>query len=349
MLYWHLGLKRTGTTSLQTALVVHQVQLAEAGIVYPEMWRARGLAGYSTHHGLTEVIESSSENALPVRQFKRYLSEQAGRSVLLSSEFVSEWIAEERREAVLRTISRAQSVMPVTCIWTLRRLDETINSLRLRRVLLGADFAFPTQEDISRIAGTFAAALAGMRSIAEVVHGRVVYVKYAADGAHNGSIMRAVGLPDRIRGSIERGLSSGPRLNPQLTYKGAVALRYRDVISGRSEAAIDELDLRRALFLGEFKFSGDSPCEMLGHEARRALHEGALAAADGHGIGDYVRFFEADAIDARAPVELDPDALTDEDLARLGSYVRGLKLEHVDLAIRRGYMARDPERDTARR
>src|ERR1051326_8825826 len=161
MLYWHLGQKRTGTTSLQTALVTHQEQLADVGLIYPEEWRSRDPVGYSTHHGLAEVMQSTDDDSLPVRHFREYLATHDDKSVLFSSEFVSDWIAGEKCDSVLRTIALAQSLMPVSCIWTMRRLDESINSLLLRRALLGLDFAAPRWEDVQRLSASFAAALEG--------------------------------------------------------------------------------------------------------------------------------------------------------------------------------------------
>lgn len=341
MLYWHLGLKRTGTTSLQTALVVHQERLAEAGIVYPQEWRTQGFAGYSTHQGLTEVVAASAEDASPVLHFREYLSAHADRSVILSSEFVSGWLTDEKRDAVLRTLSWATEVMPVSCIWTLRRLDDQLNSLCLRRALLGIDLTFPSQEDVSGIVESFSELLAGMRSIEEAV-GRVAYVKYKAAGAHNGEILREMGVPDGLRCLIEGSLECGPRLNPQLTYKGAVALYYRDLLGERAGVALSGPDLQRALFLGEFRFDDDKPCELIGSEVRATLHERALTAARQHRLDAYPAFFENDGIEAGPPIVLDPDALTDADLEGLVSYLGEQTQRDIDTAIRQGYRAPGP-------
>jgi hypothetical protein len=340
MLYWHFGQRRTGTTSLQTALVVNQERLAEVGLVYPDAWRVPGLAGFSTHHGLTEVIESDRDEA-PARHFREYLAEHAGESVLLSSEFVEEWIAGPRLEPVLETLAMAQAITPVRGIWTLRRIDEVVGSLALRRVLAGVDSTFPSPAEVPHLAASFSTLLAGMHRVEGALGGAVVYAKYDRDGAHNGQILRAVGLPREVCSQVEGSLARGPRLNPQMTYKGSLALRFRDLISKRCGTAIDEPDLKRALFLGDFTFADDRPCELMGHQVRRALHGRALAAARDHGIDDYVRFFEDDEIEPSAPVSMDPDALTDADLEQLLTYLRAIGERDVESTITRRFRPLD--------
>src|ERR1044072_7414086 len=247
MLYWHLGMKRTATTSLQTALVAHQAELAEAGIIYPEEWRSEDPIGYPTHDGLTAVIEASDRESPPAPHFREYLSGHVGSSVLLSSEFVSDRLADSP-DAVLRALSLAQSTMPVTCIWTLRRLDDQVSSLCLRRALLGTGFVFLDKAAVPRIGAQLAAVLAGMSAVEDSVDGRVAYLKYQRDGSHNGKILAALRLPGDLRHEVEATLDHGPRLTPQVTYKSAVAMRHAAELSARYGTAINGLELRRALF-----------------------------------------------------------------------------------------------------
>lgn len=339
MLYWHLGLKRTSTTSLQTALVVRQGELREAGLIYPDDWRKNDLAGYSTHQGLCEVFETSDENAPPVRHFREYLGSHNDRSILLSSEFATEWLGASKRDAALRTISLAQAIMPVTCMWTLRRLDDRINSQCLRWALLGMDVFSPEPEDVPGIAASFADALIGLRHIEELTDEPVVYAKYTPDGMHNEELLRAIRLPIDVRRSVESALRDGPRLNPQLTLKAATVLSHFDTFAARMGTNVDWLDLQRAFFLGEFKFSADQPCELMGREVRRALHEEALHAARKQGLDEYVEFFEDDEIDSGPPVVLTPDVLSDQDLEELVDHLQTRQPRDVDSFFARGYGA----------
>ncbi|HET8863124.1 MAG TPA: hypothetical protein VFM94_07730 [Solirubrobacterales bacterium] len=321
---------------MQTALVIHQDQLAQAGLIYPEEWRSQDPVGYSTHHGLAEVIQADGDSP-PVRHFQKYLATHQDKSVLFSSEFLSDWIADAKCDSVLRTLALAQSLVPVACIWTMRRLDESINSLLLRRALLGSGLAAPGWEDVRQLSASFAAALEGMRRIEDLIERPVVYLRYSPEGSHNSEILREVQLPPRVRRSIESALGRGPRLNAQLTHKEAAALQHHRVISERSGFPVSPFELQRAFFLGEFEFDDDEPYELMDDGIRRALHEEALAAARKAGADEYVRFFENDRIHACAPTTLHPGALSDADLERLVDYLRPRRPEDLDAAIRRGY------------
>ena len=333
MLYWHLGLKRTGTTSLQTALVTHERLLASAGVVYPAEWRVSGLAGLATHQGLVEVFAARGGDDPAVRGFEGYLHDHADDSVLLSSEFVGDWLAGGKLEFALRAFERARAVVPVRCIWTLRRFDEMVGSHRLRRALLGRDLVPPTEAEASELIRSFAASLAGMRRVEAAAGSPATYLKYAASGAHNAEILSAMELPAVLRRPIEAALADGPRLNRQLTHKGAIAMVCRDEIAERLGRPIDRSTLQRALFVGDFEFEDDGPCELMGGELRAKLHEGALGAARECGMSRYVDFFDADRIESGTPVALDAGILTDRDIRRLAEHLEAPEQADIDRAV----------------
>ena len=320
-LYWHLGQKRTGTSSLQAVLASNEHVLAGAGVVYPREWRLEGPLGSPGHHGLGAVVEASpgSEEA---RAFRRYLEDHRESSLLLSSELATDFLAEPKLEALLRTLELAASIMPVTCIWTLRRLDERINSQRLRRALVGGELIFPRERNVSGILAAFSRSLEGMRRIERVVDGRVQYVRYSPDGSHNEEIMRLAGLPAPLRTALQMEIDSGPRLNAQLTHKGALAVCFRPRIERRAAVRIDSSELLSALFFGDLEFSGDRPCELMGDELRRTLHEGALAAARRVRVDRYVEFFAAEQPEPCAPVTMDERLFGDDDVRRLVECLR---------------------------
>ena len=337
MLYWHLGQKRTATTSLQTALIAHEERLAGAGIVFPEQWRGKGPASYSTHHGVVDVISATDEDAPAARSFGELLRAHADGSVLLSSEIVSDWLTEERRAGMLRTLSLARSIMPVTCMWTLRRFDELINSILLRRFQVGMELEFPSRGDVPKLTASFAEVLGSMRRIEDAVGGRVSYAKYKRDGAHNLSLLRRLPLPEDVLDGLERALDRGPRLNRQLSMKETAALLHIDEVSERAGTRIDGLELRQSLFLGEFEFAEDRPLELIGTEARRALHEQALLAAQAQGIGAYTEFFADEEV---APVDVttsDPEVLSDIDLERLVEHLATVRRRELASAAKHGF------------
>lgn len=336
MLYWHLGLKRTGTTSLQSALAAHRGRLAESGVIYPEEWWGHRFS--PTHHGLTEVLRASNVTDEPVRHFTSYLREHRDRSVILSSEVVTDWLAESRIEAVLRTLSLAQTITEVRCIWTLRRLDEYTASFRLRRALIGDELTLVDLDDVPGLVKTFSTALTGMREIENAVDGGVDYVKYARGGGHTGAILRIVGLSADLRAPLEAMLSGGPRLNPGLSHKAALVVRHRELIAQRAGVEIEKSDLRLLFYLGDFEFSDDGPCVPMSHEVSLALHEEGLAAARRTGLDAYVSFFEHDEVEPFAVAALDDvDLLSDEDIERLVGRLEELRRQSAGETIRQLY------------
>lgn len=173
MLSIHCGLRRTGTTSLQAVLARNQADLVSAGIVYPDRWR-HGRS--DAHHGLRELLERSTRPDETVRDFQAYLRANSTRTVLLSSESLATWLSDARRPALMRFLQAARDVTPVTCIWTLRSVDEILTSLYLHNVLFGYQLPEPGQY-FREGAGRVREAVNGLRELATALDPTFAYVK----------------------------------------------------------------------------------------------------------------------------------------------------------------------------
>jgi hypothetical protein len=126
MIYLHCGWPKTGTTSLQAAIVKHQRGLADTGIAYPDDWRPDGA---DAHYGLAEVLRAARRGDAGFGMFEEWLCEYSGDDVVLSSEGLTNWLLkEEKFEVLLQFVRAAQSVAPVRCVWTLRRFDAMVHS-----------------------------------------------------------------------------------------------------------------------------------------------------------------------------------------------------------------------------
>jgi hypothetical protein len=318
MLYLHCGMPRTGTTSLQTALFEHDAGLAAADLVFPDMWRS----GHGpTHHGLAELLDASLTSAAAFDGFRRFLEAQADRDVLLSAEVLTFWLdTTQRQDALLGLLAAAREAMPVRCVWALRRLDDALHSLYLRRV----DIGIPLPSPARFFAGACDpdALFAGMRRVEDAVGGDAVYVRYDTAGAHNRELLDAFGISGEVGEAIRRRLEDGPRRNAGLSRKRAAALLNVEALSARAGADLDAAALRRASWRGELSFEHDGPCELVGDRVRKAAHEGALAAARRQGFPPYPEFFADEEIAARAPDSLGPEVIDDEDLLRLAALPR---------------------------
>lgn len=313
MLYLHCGWPRTSTTTLQFALFEHRDQLAEAGVVFPETWLAEEMP---THNELVKALNASGQRGnRDVEEFRGFLSDHADRDMILSAEFIaSELLYEKRQDALLALLSMAREVVPVTCLWTMRRFDCLVRSLYLRRMVFGRELPSP-DEHTTRIRdlSTF---FAGMRRVSDAVDGQVVHVKYDSRGTHNLELLRVLGLPSDVESPIRERLERGPRFNASVGHKGAVALLNLDALSARAGVELDAGAMRDAFHRGEFVFEEERRCELVGGDARRALHERALAAARQEGVSPYVDFFGSEEIESSS-VDLGLDALTDDEVRQL--------------------------------
>jgi len=323
MLYLHCGWPRTSTSSLQAALGEHRNHLASVGIVYPEKWMtATGLG--MTHRGLVELLKASAESDGAFDDFKGYLSEHRDQDVLFSAEILTEWLlAEDKQDALLALLSAAREVMPVKCVWALRRIDDATSSLYLRPQAVGAEVPRLAEqlESVYRLDYLFG----GMRRIGDVLEDDVVYVKYDPDGGHNEQLLRAFDMPEQTVSAIVAKLEGSPRLNAQLSHKQVVALVHVDALSARAGVDLDSAVLRKAFYGGKFIFEQDWPCELVAEEVTTDLQERALAAANRQGFAPYSEFFGQIEINGSSPTVLEPDAITDRDLRQL--------MDHLDAVV----------------
>jgi hypothetical protein len=320
MLYLHCGWDRTSTSSLQAALFAHKDDLAAVGIVYPDMWVRPRIS--PTHNGLHELLNESLESEDVFGEFRGFLAGHADRDVLLSAEALTNWLLpQDKQDTLLRLLAVAQEVMPTRCIWTLRRLDEALASLYLLELRWGVEVPPPDEcfDEIREPGQLFA----GLHRVEQAVGDDVVYVKYESAGTHNRELLRAFDIPERLRVAIWEELERRPRLNVRLSHKQAVTLLNLDTLSARVGYELDAVALRSAFNGDEFEFEEDRPCALVDSEARRALHERALAAAQRNGITAYADFFEDARFDEPGSVGLEPELLTDGDLERLLAHLAG--------------------------
>lgn len=321
MIYLHCGWPKTGTTSLQAALAKHRDLLAAAGICYPRRIAQRER---DAHHDVVEALTSSlAGRGAALDELFELLARYRDENLVLSSEFVTMWLMgpDEKCDLFLRFIQRAQQLAPVACSWTLRRFDDLIHSGYVHQ-LADAPQAppLPTQfADGARQARLFSA----MCKIEVALKGGSTYVKYDPDGRHNAELMRSFGLPDRIVATVERELRSARRLNVSRTRKQLAAVVNADRLSASSGAPLDRRAMLKAFDRGEFRFDDDGPCELLGRDGRQTIRRLALKIAGERGFAPYVDFFEGDEPEGcPAPAGLDPDVMSDPDLARLAAHFR---------------------------
>jgi hypothetical protein len=322
MLYLHCGWPRTGTTTLQTILDERRELLAAAGVEYPARWQSFWGARDRAHNGIFRRLRV--DRRFPA-EFARFLEARTSPGVLVSAEALTELLPwAEDRDALMRLLAAAREVMPVTCVWTLRRFDLFRCSLYLVLTSLGHPVPSPTEflDDVPP------RALFERMLEVEASVDASAYVKYESGGEHNAELLRAFGLPAETVAELELELASAPRLNPSIGHKQAVALLNLEAISRRAGVAVEKRALRSAFEEG-FQFDGDFACAVVDDCTKRDLRERALEDAGALGFAPYLEFFGAEEREPRmpvpaapVPVPLVPDVVDDEDLARLRDRLR---------------------------
>jgi hypothetical protein len=310
MLYLHCGWMKTGTTSLRSALAEHRDALADAGMVFAQQWRS-----------LTRDLSNSSAETAIVR-FRSFLEGHSGEDVLCSNEWLTRLVWEEQsRESFEQLLAVAEEVMPVRCVWTLRRFDELIISVYLW-LLRRADPPLPVQE-LHSFPGV-EETIIGMRKLEDGVAASMEYLAYDSGGGHTRPLLCALGVPASLRQEIERKMTTSPRRNTAIGLRQAVALLNAEALSARSGAPFDRARLQMAFNVEGFRFESDAPCRLADAHTREVLHGRALKAARECEFEPYIRFF------ADAPIPLDQpphdlgmEAIDDRNLACLVDHLRG--------------------------
>jgi hypothetical protein len=312
MIYLHCGWPKTGTTSLQAALVKREDRLGGMGVHYPREWRVRAGA-----HRFVAVLTALQEPGGSAEELERFVAGHASKDILFSSENLSVWALGGKIETFLRFLAVLREAAPIRCIWTLRRADEMLHSVfRQMTFVKGKAPEGPFLGELE-LGDLFA----GMRMVEEAVD-EVRYVKYDSAGAHNAELLAAFDLPADVAAPIERELRSGARLNPSASEKAMAAVLNPDRLSARAGVALEPDGMRDAFRRG-FRFDRDRACVLAGYDERREKHERVLARARTWEFAPYLRFFEHEEVGDRSPASaLDPETITDEDLNGLVARVR---------------------------
>lgn len=259
---------------------------------------------------------SGSPGSNAFDSFKRFLAAYAEQNTVLSAEGIGSWVSSDStRDGFLALLAEARQITPIRCIWTLRRLDEVTNSIFLLSLLRDVG-TFRSARELGN-SWPFTRLFAGMKDVEEAAHGNVTYIRYSSDGSHNRELLSSLGLHDQQQREIQDAMDGSPRVAVSLSQKQAVTLLNLDSLSRRAGVDLDGARLRVAFERGALAFAGDRPGQVLDAEARKEIHERALAAASGVGLAAYIEFFADEKVGAFEGVEPSPDMIDDDDLRRL--------------------------------
>ena len=310
MLYLHSGWPRTGTTSFQFALGKSRAELLAAGIAYPteaERSRSRG------HQELAVMLESNGGDGGGIEE----LAESLGRydcPVLLSTEGVTNFV-----KPGLPRLSRFIGAIEddVTCLWTLRRIDQFYASMHLHQGLKegmidsASDFFHRRHQS-----GWFERFVRGIAELEQASVGSV-FTKYDPGGGHHDELLESVGVPGPVRSAICERVHAGRRRGATVTHKTAIVLNNRELFSERAGVEITLNKMHRLVRSGKPIFEDDSELAVVDGDLRILVHRQALDVSRRLDFEPYPSFFEADEIEAIEPRALEIEAITDDDLQDL--------------------------------
>jgi hypothetical protein len=297
-LFLHIGMPRTGTTSLQGFLAGRGAVLEAAGYEYPELGRdEQGIA----HHTLGwDVLAHGAQSRAGSELLERVA--RANGNTIVSTETLSNGLA------------AAMDVVDVEVVIVLRRMDQMLASMYLFQVRNGDDpeavdeFSARRLPWIDQVFGN----LRDLRLSRDWPS--PVILTYRPGRDSTALILRAIGLDPATLGEAEKSRHRTLGLKAQAFLGGLDQLG--DDISPR------RWELINAFESGRFSFSDEVyEYDPLGHETRRRIHEHALASSIEHGIREYEDAYRGERIEPMPRTEIDYSLISDADLRDLRRFL----------------------------
>ncbi len=310
MLYLHIGLPRTGTTSLQTVLARSVQELAAAAYLYPEEWRDQeGIA----HHNLGSAVLDGESGAETTRQFLEYVLLNRHQHIVISSESLSNGLDRTRFPRLQTFLAACSERVPTTVVVMLRRMDDAVASMYLHETKWGGK-TDPDMDQYVEFRLTWIAELfEGLQRLRETSCVNAISVIPYLDGSD--SVVRMLSA----MGMSDSGIRTAPqvKLGRRLGLKAHAALRYLDEWEAELGYPIRS-DVVGLFESGEFTFTDDThEYDVLGYQARQFLHDCGLQAARTHGIDAYVEAFAHANIVHAERRRIDRTAISPGDMADL--------------------------------
>jgi hypothetical protein len=309
-LFLHIGMPRTGTTSLQRVLAGSGSVLEGAGYEYPDLGRDEpGIA----HHALGWDVLAHGAQSRAGRELLERLARADGNTIV-STETLSNGLAYAPAEAFRSFLAAAMDVVDVEVIITLRRLDQMLASMYLFQVRAGNDpdpvddFSERRLPWIDQVFGN----LREMRLSGDWPSPVILTYRQGRDST--APVLRAIGLDPAVLGEAERPLHGTLGLKAQ-AFLGGLDELGDDIPAGRSQ-------LIYYFETGRFSFSDEVyEYDPFGYEARRRIHEHALASSIEHGIHEYEDAYRGERIEPTPRTEIDSSLITDADLRDLRRFL----------------------------
>jgi len=309
----HIGLPKTGTTSLQRHLFEHAGILEENGCLYPKEWMAPGK--FAHHLVSLAVLQGGADNDELLAKFADYLRARENDHVLISSEAFTNCILPKTFDRFSNIMSLWAALSTTRLVVALRRFDTFVESMYLHATKVGNrqnDLATCIKNNGKWVANFFAG-LAAISKMPETVE--MVYLRYDKSIDMVEKIAIALNLPSVI------GDHDGAKriVNSRLGAKAqAFLLKLDEHKSSRNIKATRPMWIR-GFESGRLRFNDEiDTYSVLTVEQTNSIHESALKLAKQMNVSAYCDFFGSDQISEKQYIDLCSIEMSASDWRQVG-------------------------------
>ncbi|HEY5049185.1 MAG TPA: sulfotransferase [Rhizomicrobium sp.] len=310
----HIGMPKTGTTSLQRALSRASEGLLRVGVIYPTEFRNRG--GYA-HHPIADVLlQEKSAHAAALQPFFEYAKRNADSDILISSEAFTNCLAQTRLPRFLHFLHACSAYHRVRVVMAFRRIDLFMESMYLHSVKAGeTNVGFSEYISDRKFWSTEL-----LRSLASLRESSVVQdvelPRYQRSAEFNDKILKSLQL-ETHKACV------GP-LNSENQTLGLKAQSFFKFLSDIERE--QNCTFRRWLLVRAFE-AGKIPLEdeeydftIMEDDERLFLHEMSLKAAHQFGVTEYAEYFNSDDTRPMRKRDLVRDNLRAQDIMAIREF-----------------------------
>lgn len=295
----HIGLPKTGTTSLQRHLFEHAGILEENGCLYPKEWMA---PGNIAHHRVSlAVLQGGADNDELLSKFADYLRARENDHVLISSEAFTNCILPKTFDRFSNVMSLWATLSTTRLVVVLRRFDTFVESMYLHAAKVGSrrnDLATYIKNYEKWVADFFA----GLASISKMPESaEIVYVRYGQSIDMMKKLANALNLP-----SVIGDLDGAKRIvNSRLGAKAqAFLLKLDEHKSSRDIKATRPMWIR-GFESGRLRFNDEiDTYSILTFEQANSIHESGLTLAKQMNVSAYCDFLGSDQLSEKKYIDL---------------------------------------------
>jgi len=295
----HIGLPKTGTTSLQRHLFEHAGILEEKGCLYPREWVAPG--NFAHHLVSVAVLRGGADNDELLAKFADYLRARKNDHVLISSEAFTNCILPKTFKRFSDVLSLWARLSPTRLVVAIRRFDTFVESTYLHAAKVGNrrnDLAAYIKNNEKWVANLFAG-LTSISKFAESVE--MVYLRYDKSIDMMKTLADALHLPSVI------GDQDGAKriVNSRLGAKAqAFLLKLDEHKSSRDIKATRPMWIR-GFESGRLRFNDEIDAySILTFEQTNSIHETGLKLARQMNVSAYSDFFGSDQLPEKTYIDL---------------------------------------------